>query len=110
LLAAEPPIAPTKLSAQEALCGTARDATTSMNQAILPTVRNALPSGGQLLPENEWNSLSLETQNKLHTWFRLATERLQLILDEQPPIAESASEPSDNPPWKAQESSRDPMG
>lgn len=69
-------------SAQEALCGTAVNADTSTNVAILPTVKNASPSGEVLLPDAEWNSLSLESQHKLQTWFRLATERLQAILDE----------------------------
>jgi hypothetical protein len=69
-------------SAQEALCGTAVNADTSTNVAILPTVKNASPSGEVLLPDAEWNSLSLESQHKLQTWFRLASERLQAILDE----------------------------
>ena len=68
-------------SAQEALCGTAVNADTSTNMAILPTVKNASPSGEALLPDTEWASLSLESQHKLQTWFRLATERLQAILD-----------------------------
>ena len=70
------------LQGQEALCGTAETAATSMNEGILPIANNAAPSGGLLLPEEEWIHLSNETRNKLQTWFRLATERLQLILDE----------------------------
>jgi hypothetical protein len=69
------------LTAQEALCGTAANVDTSTNTAILPTVKNASPSGEALLPETEWASLSLESQHKLQTWYRLATERLQAILD-----------------------------
>jgi hypothetical protein len=69
------------MPAQEALCGTAGSADTSTNTAILPTVKNASPSGEALLPQNEWANLSLESQHKLQTWYRLATERLQAILD-----------------------------
>jgi len=85
-VAAPPPTASFRtrelLQGQEALCGTAETAATSMNEGILPIANNAAPSGGLLLPEEEWIHLSNETRNKLQTWFRLATERLQLILDE----------------------------
>jgi len=67
--------------AQEALCGTAGLAAISMNEATLPTARIAPPSDLVLLPDAEWKSLSPDSQHKLQTWFRLATERLQAILD-----------------------------
>jgi hypothetical protein len=68
--------------AQEALCGTAGLAAISMNEATRLTATDAYLFEGRLLPEEEWNSLSLDSQEKLRKWFRLATERLQSILDE----------------------------
>lgn len=67
---------------KEQSCGTA-SADISTNEATLPTVKIAPPSEAALLPDVEWKSLSPDSQRKLQTWFRLATERLQLILDEK---------------------------
>ena len=68
--------------AEESLCGTAGDADTLMNEATHLTATDAYLFEGHLLPEAEWKNLSPDSQHKLQTWFRLATERLQLILDE----------------------------
>jgi hypothetical protein len=70
-----------KNPAQEAICGTAPRVTTSMNEATLPTVKIAPPSEEVLLPDAEWKNLSPDSQHKLQTWFRLATEHLQVILN-----------------------------
>lgn len=70
------------MKAQEALCGTAVNAETSMNEATRLTATDAYLFEGRLLPEEEWNSLSRDSQEKLRKWFRLAAERLQSILDE----------------------------
>jgi hypothetical protein len=73
----------------EVLCGTVPNVITSMNEAILHTAKIAPPSEEALLPDREWDNLCPDSQHKLQTWFRLATERLQLILDEPapPPLA-----------------------
>lgn len=72
-------------TAQEVLCGSAKNADTSMNQATRHTAMDVLPSEVHHLPEEEWRHLSKDSRDKLATWFRLATERLQLILDQPEP-------------------------
>jgi hypothetical protein len=83
------------LTAQEVLCGTARHAATSTIEDSRLTANSACASEAPLLPDEEWNHLSLESRGKLATWFRLATERLQLILDEPPTPASPPTEPVD---------------
>ena len=75
----------TVATGQEESCGTAPTVSTLTSEVIHPIANNASPSEGALLPDAEWNNLSPDSQHKLQTWFRLATERLQLILDE--PVA-----------------------
>jgi len=78
------PVAPPR----EEPCGTAQIASILTNADTHPIAKIAPPSEEVLLPDDEWKNLSPDSQHKLQTWFRLATERLQLILDEPEPPRE----------------------
>ncbi len=64
------------------VCGTAVNADTSTNEAILPTAMDASSSEElPLLPEEMWKHLTPERQAQVRKWFDLATKYLQEILD-----------------------------
>jgi hypothetical protein len=74
---------------EEEPCGTAENATISTTKDTRPTAKTVSPSGELLL---EWPQLSKESREKVAKWFQLASERLQMILDEPRSLAQVREE------------------
>ena len=72
---------------EEESCGIVENATTSTKRDTRHTAKTVSPFGELLL---EWPQLSKESQGKVTKWFQLASERLQIILGEQPPAPDWA--------------------